>query len=305
MEWMFLQNKNSLLYKILYKKFGDKIWDEGMKRGVTTAWKIIKEGIEYLKPVVRWHLNNGHSINITADNRILDRSLNRWPATCNTIDIADNKVSFLMDEEGNCNSEKLSEFFSRDMIELIQQLEKGANNIEDRIELIHTNTGKTVSTLCAEANSLLFVSKYSNYNWLKNLKLDQKVYLFWWRALNGALPTKDWLCYRRLANTTECPRGCHENEDTEHVIIKCSKLTVLLQKLRSCGFNVPSFQNLDECIKALKQKADKGLTKIYALAVYYSWRSRNMVKHVNAEIPIAYTDAEIISHVSYLQSNPI
>ncbi|PKU82404.1 hypothetical protein MA16_Dca005409 [Dendrobium catenatum] len=301
MAWMFLQNKNSLLHKILFKKFGAKIWEEGVKRGATTTWKIIKEGIDYPKPVVRWQVNNGHSININADNWILDRSLNRWPATCNTIDIDDKKVSFLMDEEGNWNSKKLSEFFSEDMVKLIKQIEKGMNNIEDKIELVHTNTRKIVLALCAEANSVQTDSKYSKFKWLKKLKVDQKVYLFWWRELNGALPTKEWLCYRRLANTTECPRGCHENEDTEHIIINCSMLKVLLQKLRSCGFNVPSFQDLDECTMALKQRADKGLVKIYVLAVYYSWRSRNMVKHDNSKIPIAYTAVEIISHVSHLQ----
>ncbi|PKU74882.1 Putative ribonuclease H protein [Dendrobium catenatum] len=268
--WIFLHNKNSLLNKILFKKFGAKIWEEGVKRGASIAWKILKGGIDYLKPVIRLQVNNGLSININADNWILDRSLNRWPATCNTVDIDDKKVSILMDEDGNWNSGKLSEFFSGDMVKLIQQVEKGTNNIEDRIELIHTNMGKTVSALCAEANSYQNDSKYCKYKWLKKLKLDQKVYLFWWRVLNSALPTKGWLCYRRLANTMDYSRGCHEIEDTEHIIIKCSKLKVLLQKLRSSGFNVPSFLNLDECILATKQRADKGLAKIYALTIYYS-----------------------------------
>ncbi|XP_020677572.2 uncharacterized protein LOC110096137 [Dendrobium catenatum] len=305
MVWMFLQNKNSLLHKILFKNFGAKMWDESAKRGASTAWKIIKEGIDYLKPIVRWQVNNGNSININADNWILDRSLKRWPATCNTVDIDDKKVSFLMDEDGNRNSEKLTEFFFGDMVKIIQQMEKGANNIEDRMELVHTNTGKTISTLCAEAINFQRDSNYNKYNWLKKLKLDQKVFLFWWRVLNGALPMKEWLSYRRLANSNDCLRGCHENEDTEHVIIKCSMLKVLLQKLRSCGFNVPAFQNLDECTTALKQAADKGLVKIYAFAVYHSWRSRNMVKHDNSEILIAYAVAEIISYTSHHQSNPI
>ncbi|XP_028548700.1 uncharacterized protein LOC114579140 [Dendrobium catenatum] len=277
--WMFLQNKNSLLLKSSSKRLEPKCGSKAQREEHLLLGELLK--------------------------RALNRSLNGWPATCNTVVIDDKNVSFLMDEDGKCNSEKITEFFSEDMIKLIQQLEKGDNNIEDRMELVHTNTGKTISALCAEAVNFQSDSKYRKYNWLKNLKLDQKVYLFWWRALNGALPTKEWLRYRRLANSNDCLRGCHENEDTEHVIIKCSMLKVLLQRLRSCGFNVPAFQNMDDYTMALKEGADKGLVKIYALAVYHSWRSRKMVKHGKSEIPIPYAIAEIISHTSHIQPNPI
>ncbi|XP_028549678.1 uncharacterized protein LOC110098654 [Dendrobium catenatum] len=268
--WMFLQNNNSLLYKILYKKFGKKIWDNDVKRGATTAWKIIKDGINYIRPIVRLQVNNGSSININTDKWKLDRCLSKWPATCNISEIAEKKVSFLMEEDGKWNLEILSEFFLADMIELIQQMKTGENNREDSLELIRTNTGKTIAALCEEANNLNNDGKYSKHNWLKKLKLNQRVYLFWLRALNGALPTNNWLCYRRLAVNSNCPRGCNENEDLEHVMIKCNKMVDLLQNLRECGFNVPSFQSVDNCIMNLRQNPDKGLTKIFALAVYYS-----------------------------------
>ncbi|KAI0519720.1 hypothetical protein KFK09_007179 [Dendrobium nobile] len=288
MAWMFLQNEKSLLHKFLFKKFGAIRWEDNVKRGASTAWKLIKDGIEHLKPIVRWQINNGQSININADNWILDRSLNKGPTLCNIMDIDDKKVSFLMNDDGSWNSAKLTKLFSKDMVKIIRQMEKGTNNVEDKIELIHSNTGKTVSALSTEAIWFQKESKYTKYIWLKKLKLDQKVYLFWWRALNGALPMMEWLFYRRLANLKECPRDCHENENAEH-------------ELRRCGFNVPEFQNLEECTKVLEQNSGKGLMKIYAVAVFYSWKSRNLIKHGNAEIPLAYAVAEIISHSSHLQ----
>ncbi|KAI0496460.1 hypothetical protein KFK09_022777 [Dendrobium nobile] len=199
----------------------------------------------------------------------------------------------------------MSDFFYKDMIKLIQQMEKGENNREDRIELIYTNYGKTISALCTEANNSNLISNFSKHTWLKKLKLNQRAYLFWWRVLNYALPTNDWLCHRRLASNSVCPRGCQDIEDIEHVTTQCSKLTEIIQKLKLWGFSVPSFQNLNDCINELKHKADNGLAKISAMTVYFSWRSRNLVNHGISELPIAYTAVEIISHVSYLQSNPI
>ncbi|KAI0488474.1 hypothetical protein KFK09_028307 [Dendrobium nobile] len=305
MVWMFLQNKESLLHKFLFKKFGAIRWEDKVKRGASTAWKFIKDGIEHLKPIVRWQINNGLSININSDIWILDRSINKWSALCNTMDTEDKKVSFLMNEDGSWNSGKLTELFSEDMVKLIRQMEKGSNNAEDKLELIQSNIGKTISALSTEAIWFQKESKYTKHIWLKKLKLDQKVYLFWWRTLNRALPTMEWLCHRKLSDSKECPRDCHENENAEHVIVKCKRLKALLQELRRSGFNVPEFQNLEECNKALEQNSGKGLVKIYAVAVFYSWKSRNLTKHGNAEIPLAYAVVEIISHSSHLYSNPI
>ncbi|XP_020703499.1 uncharacterized protein LOC110114824, partial [Dendrobium catenatum] len=165
--------------------------------------------------------------------------------------------------------------------------------------------GKTVSALSTEAIWFQKESKYTKHIWLKKLKLDQKVYLLWWRTLNGDLPTMEWLCHRKLSDSKECPRDCHENENTEHVIVKCKRLKALLQELRRSGFNVPEFHNMEECNKDLEQNSGKGLVKIFAVAVFCSWKSRNLTKHGNAEIPLAYAVAEIISHSSHLHSDPI
>ncbi|XP_020683953.1 uncharacterized protein LOC110100685 [Dendrobium catenatum] len=50
----YCQEKNSLMHKVLFPKYGPIMVDDYNRRGGSSSWKLIQNGGEFLKPLVRW-----------------------------------------------------------------------------------------------------------------------------------------------------------------------------------------------------------------------------------------------------------
>ncbi|KAI0529199.1 hypothetical protein KFK09_001746 [Dendrobium nobile] len=110
--------------------------------------------------------------------------------------------------------------------------------------------------------------------WIEKAKLNPRVYLFWWRLRNKAIPTNQFLCYRRLMGHDNCPRGCNILEDGDHVITTCGKLKEVLEILNSWEFWIPN------CCKWMDDKS-KWMVNLYCNTIYLSWKARNLWVHEN------------------------
>ncbi|PKU64053.1 Putative ribonuclease H protein [Dendrobium catenatum] len=65
--WKYMKEKDSLLHKFLYPKYGS-CWDNVNRfKSNYAAWKIIKNGGKSLRSIVRWSISNGHSIDVFKD----------------------------------------------------------------------------------------------------------------------------------------------------------------------------------------------------------------------------------------------
>ncbi|KAI0500315.1 hypothetical protein KFK09_018527 [Dendrobium nobile] len=65
------------------------------------------------------------------------------------------------------------------------------------MELIHKLSGKSLTALAFEAVESVS-SEEKNWKWFEKSKLIPRVNLLWWRLFNKAIPTNQFLCYRRL-----------------------------------------------------------------------------------------------------------
>ncbi|KAL0928589.1 hypothetical protein M5K25_000490 [Dendrobium thyrsiflorum] len=243
--WKITQDKDSLLFKILGAKYGMKCGGIGFRRGSSSAGKIIYNGMKALKSVVRWKVINGCSIYILDDIWILDKSLNKWP------------TFVLIPELGRQNVDRLI----------------ANDQEEDYMELIHQNSGCSISSLAYKA-SVIESSDCFYWNCLKKANLRPRVEVFWWRIFNNAIPSFWFLYQRRIQAEFGCPRGCEAKEDLEHITANCMKLVEVICILNKWRFGFPIVGAGWE-----GSKVQEFIINVYCNAVYLSWRARNKLLH--------------------------
>ncbi|KAL0926287.1 hypothetical protein M5K25_002504 [Dendrobium thyrsiflorum] len=170
-----------------------------------------------------------------------------------------------------------------ELILLILQMPVKSNLDGDQLEFLFQHSGRSISALAYEEVMRRRTKEddggYSN--WLKKLKLNHIVELFWWRLSKNAIPTNHFLKYRRLCYDDSCARGCQEEESNAHIMVQCRYLHELIQRLRDWGFSIPTFHDLGSCLEELKRLSFgySNIVKMYCTAVYLSWKNCNEVKH--------------------------
>ncbi|XP_020673727.1 uncharacterized protein LOC110093242 [Dendrobium catenatum] len=259
----YIQNPYSLLHRSLKARYSDNIFEGNCKHNSSVAWKIMIEGGKYLKEVVKCKVLN---------------------------------------DDGNWDEIKLRFFFHEDLTWLIKQVKVVKEGGRDMLEPIKKLTGCSISALAFEA----VMNKRHNdiddgfINWLKKLKLNVKVELFWWRLSKFAIPTNSFLKYRRLATSDFCVRGCGMTENYEHIVVQCKHITYIITKIREWGFAISLFQSLDECLVELRRQSscNPGMVRLYCTTVFWNWKNRNMVKHGKPAISASMAAANVISLAS-------
>ncbi|XP_020682074.1 uncharacterized protein LOC110099309 [Dendrobium catenatum] len=213
--WRYIQEE-SLMHKFLFPKFGPILKEEIAKRNGLVSSKLICNGGEFLRLIIRWTVGIGKVINAFEDICVLDKSLLNWPTFVNPIEGGNLIVdSFICD--GVWNMIKLKEFFGEELLSLITSINIQNDLGEDRIELIHNLSSKTIVALAIEAMEP-GKKEIVSWKWFGRGKLNPIERLFWWRLINNAIPTNQFLCYRRLEGFDKCPRGCEEVEEIDHII---------------------------------------------------------------------------------------
>ncbi|XP_020704485.1 uncharacterized protein LOC110115563 [Dendrobium catenatum] len=77
--WRYMEDKDSLLHRILFPKYGSVLEEGVSRRAGSASWKILSDVGNCLKPIIRWNVVNGVNIDVFSDTWILDKSLNKWP----------------------------------------------------------------------------------------------------------------------------------------------------------------------------------------------------------------------------------
>ncbi|KAI0530748.1 hypothetical protein KFK09_000296 [Dendrobium nobile] len=108
------------------------------------------------------------------------------------------------------------------------------------MELTFRFSGNSLASLVRKVNVHVSAESF-DWKWLKLIKLSPRVECFWWRLLNNAIPTCDFLMYRRILQANNCPRGCIVAESIEHVALiesgeKEKLMDLLRERLIECGW---------------------------------------------------------------------
>ncbi|XP_020681242.1 uncharacterized protein LOC110098680 [Dendrobium catenatum] len=165
-------------------------------RAGSSAWKLLCNGGEFLKPIVKWRIANERSVNVIKDTWLLDRSIDKWPTFVQLRECNDLTVDKFICN-GCLDVGKLGDFFGPDLVNLISGIQIYSECSNDQLELIHRLSGGSISALATETMdkcNTVFVG----CNWLKNAKRSSRVETFWWRVLNNAIPTNQFLSYKSL-----------------------------------------------------------------------------------------------------------
>ncbi|KAI0524517.1 hypothetical protein KFK09_003890 [Dendrobium nobile] len=123
--WRYLNNSDSMLYKVLYPKYGNLLDHVNTRRKGSPAWKILMDEGKALMPLLRWKVSNGEDIDVFNDTWILDKSIKKWPTFVSPLE--NNKCllsNFIYN--GRWNEEALNEIMGEDLVNLILQV--GINN---------------------------------------------------------------------------------------------------------------------------------------------------------------------------------
>ncbi|KAI0497165.1 hypothetical protein KFK09_020387 [Dendrobium nobile] len=274
----FIQQPTALLHRVLREKYGNNPWTEWPGRNVSNAWKIMNDGANALRPIIRWKIGDGKTVNILSDTWIMDRRLDSWPAFGDLRPLENCQVSHLLTAAGDWDENSVRDYFGEVMAMRILAIPTNPSGGEDLPELINQRSGRTITSLAYSAH--LGGTAYP-FRWLKKFKLHPRESLFWWRLLRDAIPTNVWLVRRNLENNRRCPWGCSDDEDREHCTIRCSFLKTILTQLGRWGFSMPSSNSFVELLRNLEHLAgvNPSLGRIFCSAVYQAWRARNDKKH--------------------------
>ncbi|PKU61502.1 hypothetical protein MA16_Dca026016 [Dendrobium catenatum] len=281
--WKFISDADSLLHKTLEPRYGSSCWSFDLMKNMSNAWNIILSGAKALKPIVRWKISNGESINVMEDVWILDKVLSKWPTFLSILQGDVLNVDHFI-KNGVWDMEELHLFFGKELINLICNIHIDPNCNKDQLELLYQVTGKSLSTLAFEP---VVSNPAVHMYWvlIKKINLNLRIEVFWWRLHHKAIPTFHFLEYRRLREGNLCPRGCMKSEDHEHVAVSCPKFIQIVQILNRWGFQILVFETFVECCSKLEQNASSKifLANLYCSSVFFCWKFRNKFIHGDKE----------------------
>ncbi|KAI0492223.1 hypothetical protein KFK09_026492 [Dendrobium nobile] len=248
--WSLISNPASLLNQILIAKYGRKFSFSGIKLGNSPSWKIINNGDKFLQQIVRWKVSDDQCC-----------------------------LKFFL-HIGSWNIQILNQTFGKELVDLISSIPIKDGIQGDEMEIIYSNSGKSLAALISDQRSIHEEEDVS-WKWLKKLKLRPRVKILWWRLIHKAIPSNEFLMYRRIINHKGCPRGCCDMEDANHLAVHCFFLKDVISVIKKWGYDIPVLTDLENCFNWLSIYSNYNpfFGNLYCSTVFFSWKSRNKLVH--------------------------
>ncbi|XP_020702567.1 uncharacterized protein LOC110114137 [Dendrobium catenatum] len=265
--WAVLHHNGSLLGRTIAAKYGLDLWNVPAGCSASVTWKIIKDGVVALRPIIRWSIGNRECIEALNDTWITNRYLARWPSFFAVETIDGRMVSDFLDDNLGWNRELVLTSFGPVMTEHICAIPTRVGGDKDIPKLVNLPFGTTITAQAYKGN---FRQDQYQFLWLRKFKLHPREQLFWWRILRGAIPSNRWLFRQNLNDHGDCPWNCNLAETVEHLTVSCEMLNVILRVLDGWGIAVPTFNSLDCLLAGFAQAAEQNPSggQLYCYVVY-------------------------------------
>jgi ribonuclease HI len=231
--WRMWSTPNSLIARIMkYKYFPEcSILEASIRDKPSFAWRSIQSACELLKEGLVWRIGNGKKAKVWQDKWVPKSSTGKVFSAPRILD-QNATVCELFDASGRSwNQFLLDQLFSVEEGRNIRTIPISLSNQEDR--LIWRGTAKGVFSVksayhlqkelensqLAENSSRRQDSVIWKYIWKLNIPNTEKV--FFWRACQNILPTRENLKRRKIITDAKCLVCEREVESTAHILWHC------------------------------------------------------------------------------------
>ncbi|KAK8944109.1 hypothetical protein KSP39_PZI008306 [Platanthera zijinensis] len=142
-----MQLGSSLFHRLVLTRYTGLLWREGITRRDSPVWRLIREGAACHRPLIRWKIADGDSVDVLAHAWILDRPLSLWPTFADGDALNSLQVSALLLPSGGWDVFALSQFFGSALVEVVLQIPVHSSFPQDRPELYTRLSGRSVASL--------------------------------------------------------------------------------------------------------------------------------------------------------------
>ncbi|XP_013589702.1 PREDICTED: uncharacterized protein LOC106298169 [Brassica oleracea var. oleracea] len=291
--WKVFQNPQSLLARTLKSRYfkGNNFMDVSLGDRPSFGWRSFLFGRELLLKGVRKEVGDGQSLRVWMDPWI-DNSRRRAPWMKNSLVDLELKVSDLLSDDGRSwNLSILEDLFFQVDIDLILKI-KPMPEEEDFWCLQHNKSGdytvrsgywlashEKLKAVFVDANSQPSINGLKDRTW--NIQAPQKIKLFIWRVLSGAVPVAENLISRGMKIDERCWNCGNDMESANHVLFTCplARLIWALSDFPSPrgGFSDDSiFVNIHYLLRmSLNIRILSQIRRSFPWILWMLWKNRN------------------------------
>jgi ribonuclease HI len=289
--WRLWTNPNSLIAQIMRKKYHPdcSILDTTLGQKPSFAWRSIQSACDLVKEGLVWRVGNGKKIRIWKDRWLPQPSTFQVQSPPSILE-PNAKVSQLLEDDGEWNLALLGQVFTVEEVEIIRTIPISSTDQEDR--LIWRGTTKGVFTvksayhmqkelegsLAAGCSFRRDGSEVWKRLWRLNIPNAEKV--FFWRACQNILPTRDNLVRKKIIDDAGCPICGREDETISHILWSCpsaqdvwSAASVIFQKSH---FEESSFLRIAE---GMLKRCSVNEFQFFVVLARRIWLRRNALIH--------------------------
>lgn len=170
----------------------------------------------------QWVVGDGNSISIMNDPWLSSLPLSRDANPYDVLSLAkDDKVSNLIKEDRTWNGDLINHLFPEEMASRVFDIVIPATSQPD---VLCWGPHHLISVSAKHCLPFFFELTQSNQwqgGWIWKLKLQPRVKIFLWKAVNGWLPTKQFFATRGISLDPHCDLCPDSIEDMMHVLFHC------------------------------------------------------------------------------------
>ena len=286
--WRLLHDTNSLLYRVFKPKFflNCSIMEAKVPNSAPHAWKSIIKGRKVIRKGGLWRIGDGRSINFWTDNWVPLKYKPKLISPVQNQNTSTKVCEFICQETQTWKVEKLDSCLLEFEAAVVKKIPLCHTQQRDIITWPFTADGEyTVKSgyqflmnelYKADSGPSSIAAAKELWHVVWHLQVPNKVKNLVWRACRNSLPTKMNLVRRKIITDSTCDLCQTSQEDVQHALYLCPKLTELWQsvplyyysKLKQCA----NFLDLLECIFA-----DNRDPRLFSMVVWALWNRRNNI----------------------------
>ncbi|CAN0915030.1 Putative ribonuclease H protein At1g65750 [Linum grandiflorum] len=241
--WRILQQPDLLISQMYKAKYFNRTNILRAKLGSNPSWgwRSILHGRDLLVKGLCWQVGDGTSI-----NAVIDKWLPTNPPRSPQILPHLNLISFFRRvcdfiKHGSWDVTALRQIFVEDDIPFILSIPLPVSSVSDRLIWPYANSGaytvhsgyQLVVPFFLPKPVFRPVSPIDAQCWahIWDLSITPKLKLFLWKIFRNVLPTRDFMRYKKMNVSEECPVCDQAPESVEHIFLQCPLVALLGRRL--------------------------------------------------------------------------